>query len=53
MGLDPKAGLRALFEDSKSPQVGQLKISVEEGMIQKLSRRVELRARTKGSAEKQ
>ena len=34
------AGLRAVFEDGKAPQVGQLEISVEEGMIQKLSRRV-------------
>ena len=39
-GLDPQAGLRAVFEDGKAPQVGQLEISVEEGMIQKLSRRV-------------
>ena len=39
-GLVPRAGLRAVFEDGKAPQVGQLEISVEEGMIQKLSRRV-------------
>ena len=39
-GLAPQAGLRAVFEDGKAPQVGQLEISVEEGMIQKLSRRV-------------
>ena len=37
-GLDPKAGLRAVFEDGKAPQVGQLGIPVEEGMIEKLSR---------------
>ena len=41
-GLAPQAGLRAMFEDGKAPQVGQLKISVEEGMIQKLSRRLSL-----------
>ena len=35
-GLAPQAGLRAVFEDGKAPQVGQLEISVEEGMIQKL-----------------
>ena len=39
-GLAPQAGLRAVFEDGKAPQVGKLEISVEEGMIQKLSRRV-------------
>ena len=39
-GLAPQAGLRAVFEDGKAPQVGQLEISVEEGVIQKLSRRV-------------
>ena len=39
-GVDPKAGVRAVFEDGKAPRVGQLEISVEEGMIQKLNRRV-------------
>ena len=29
-----------MFEDGKAPQVGQLEISVEGGLIQKLSRRV-------------
>ena len=37
-GLATQAGLRAVFEDGKAPQVRQLEISVEEGMIQKLSR---------------
>ena len=36
----PQAGLRAVFEDGRAPQIEQLEISVEEGMIQKLSRRV-------------
>ena len=29
-----------MIEDGKAPQVGQLEISVEEGVVQKLSRRV-------------
>jgi len=32
-GLAPRAGLRAVFEDGKAPQVGQLEISVEEGVF--------------------
>ena len=31
-GLAPQAGVRAVFEDGKAPQVGQLEISVEEGI---------------------
>jgi len=35
-----KKGLRAVYEDGNAPQVGQLELSVEEGVIQKLNRRV-------------
>ena len=39
-GIDPRLGLHAVFENGVVPQVGQLEVSIEEGLIRKLSRRV-------------